>query len=377
LPACLRRVVAPLTLAVAVGAGVVPVLAPAAPASAASVTTVYMAPLTKGGSDRHTGLGPSSAVSSLARVEQVLAQRKPVGDVVVRIKQGTYVQAQTTWKFYVPGHTISFMPANYVPGHGRPAGGDPVFLDASQHGRHVAGWWFQALEPTNPTGALHDGGNAGLRFYYLTVEDYTNAISFDGQTGHNSQVMDARLPLYTKPSAGLNNNEVSGMTFYDIGDTFAPGQTGYGAILLTDSSGNDITNNTFDTVENSGSTAGLIHGIYVTHFSDYNSISLNKFETINSYAVKVRDRSNFNNVTRNRFYSISYAAFEDQYCDTACADEDPGTPRQCASYGNRFTDNLIASGAAYSMDPAGETNAGGSPCSIPRGEQRLYVGGNT
>jgi hypothetical protein len=355
-----------------------------ATSAAAATTTVYLAPAAKGGSDQHTGLSASSPVLTLARAQQVLQQRKPAGDVYVRIGQGTYVTGQTRWTFYVPGHTISFLPANYTIGHGRPANGDPVFRDSGSGSKHTAGWWFQAQLPPAASGPLHDGGTTGLRFYYLGVQDYTNGISFDGQTGHtdhNSQ----SPPMYVKPSAGLNGNTVFGLTMTDIGDKFASGQTGYGAILLTDSSGNRIANNTFSVIENSGSTTGLIHGLYVTHFSSSNSITANSFATISSYAIKVRDRSNVNDVEHNRFSSTAGAsAYRDEFCDLACAKANPGTPRQCASYGNRFLDNTIgtvfgssAKQATWSMDPSGLTNAGGSGCSIPSGQQRLRTGGNT
>lgn len=355
-----------------------------ATSAAAATTTVYLAPAAKGGADQHTGLSASSPILTLARAQQVLAQRKPAGDVYVRIEQGTYVTGQTKWTFYVPGHTISFLPVNYTIGHGRPANGDPVFRDSGSGSKHTAGWWFQAQEPTAASAPLHDGGPSGLRFYYLAVQDYTNGISFDGQTGHtdhNSQ----NPPLYVKPSAGLNGNTVFGMTMSDIGDKFASGQTGYGAILFTDSSGNRIANNTFSVVENAGATTGLIHGLYVTHFSSSNTITGNSFATISSYAIKVRDRSNLNDVEHNRFNATGgVSAYRDEFCDTACATANPGTPRQCASYDNRFFDNTIgtvfggsAKLATWSMDPSGLTTAGGSPCTIPGGQQRLRTGGNT
>jgi hypothetical protein len=365
----------PVTVAgLAVAAAPAALAAPAAAAKAPASLTVYMAPSSKGGSDRHSGLAGTSPVLTLARVQQVLKQRKPTGDVTVRIQQGTYVAGQTTWDFYVPGHTISFMPANYVIGHGRPAGGDPSFADATSRGQHVAGWWFHAELPPSGT-ALHDGGNTGLRFYYLQVEDYTNGISLDGQTGHGWH-NNAKPPLYTKPSAGLNDNDVSGMTFSDIGDAFAPGQTGYGAILFTDSSGDTIANNTFDDLYNTGDHDEL-HGLYMTHFSSYNTVDRNLFENTNGEAVKVRDRSDFNNFADNRFdHTGGVAAYLDIYCNMQCAQQSPGTARQCANYGNRFADNTIETGAIWDMIPSGETDAGGPGCSIPRGQQRLHTADN-
>lgn len=57
--------------------------------------------------------------------------------------------------------------------------------------------------------------------------------------------------------------------------------------------------------------------------------------------------------------------------------------RQRASYHNRFFHNTLISdyggrkGHAWSLSPAGLTNAGGKPCSIPAGDQRLRTGDNT
>jgi hypothetical protein len=357
---------------------------PAASAADAATTTVYLAPSAAGGSDSNTGLSSSSPILTLARAQQVLQQAAPAGDVQVLIDQGTYVEAPLKWTFYVPGHTITFMPVNYVIGNGRPPGGDPVFEDTTTSGTHTAGWWFQAQLPAAASDPMHDGGTTGLRFYYLQVADYTNGISLDGQTGHTYKDTESP-PMYIDPSAGVNGNTVFGMTLTDIGDLYAPGQTGYGAILLTDSSSNRIANNTFDHVENSGSDVGLIHGIYITHFSSSNSVTANKFNVISSYAVKVRDRSNFNDVEDNTFDATGgTSAYRDEFCDLTCVDANPGTPRQCASYDNRFFDNTIgtvfdgtAQQAVWSMDPDGLTYAGGTGCSIPSSYQRLYTGGNT
>jgi hypothetical protein len=217
------------------------------------VFTIYLAPASKGGSDSHTGLTTSSPILTLARAQQVLQQKKPDTNVQVRITQGTYVAGETDWTYYIPGRTIAFMPVNYVLGQGRPAGGDQVFSETSKH----FWWWFHALEPSAATAPLHNGGTSGLQFYYLAIEGYANGIGLDGQTGHpsvNSQ------GLYIKPSSGLNGNSVKGMTFQNVGDKYGPGPgiDGFGAILLTDSSNNIISNNTFDNIENTGSTTGQV-----------------------------------------------------------------------------------------------------------------------
>lgn len=342
-------------------------------ASAAPTLTIYLAPSNKGGSDKHTGLSSKSPILTLAEAQKILGAKDPKGNVIIRIDQGTYVAAQTNWSFYVPGHTVAFMPANYVVGHGRPAGGDPVFVDSGSGAHHTAGWWLDATRPSAASSPLHDGGNAGLQFYYLQIEDYTNGISLDGHASINS------AGWWYQTGKGLNDNYVSGMTFYDIGNAYAGGQIGYAAILLTNSSHNTITNNTFQDIYNISANASQVHGLYVTHFSSSNSITKNKFEDLGAEAVKIRDRSNDNTVNDNRFYSISgVSAYLDEFCDATCIAENPGTGRQCASYDNHFDGNLIDGAAAYTdLIPAGETNAGGGICSIPKGIDRLYASGNS
>lgn len=353
-----------------------------APALAASTFNVYLAPAGSGGSDANSGLSQSSPILTLNRAQAVLQQASPTTDVTVDILQGSYTEGETDWSFYVPGHTISFMADGYVLGGGRPAAGDPVFTNTTSGGLHPGAWWFKALLPGS-SDPFHDGGTTGLRFYYLRVRDYTGGISFDGQTGHT--YLDSESPpMYIKPSAGVNGNTVFGMSFEQIGNKFTNATWGYGAILFTDSSGNNIENNTFDQVENT-TNPGAIHDLYITHFSSSNSVTRNRFTTVSSYAVKVRDRSNYTDVESNTFDDTGgTSAYRDEFCDLACVEANPGTPRQCASYDNRFKNNAIgtvyggsAQQAVWSMDPPGLTYAGGTGCSIPSGLQRLITGGNT
>jgi hypothetical protein len=353
------------------GPGLTAGAAGAAVAARPGNVAIYLAPASQGGKDSNTGLTSSSPILTLAHAQQVLTKLNPTGNVTIRIKQGTYVASAITWSFYVPGHTVSFMPANYT-GGGRPPGGDPVFADPTANGTHVGQTWFTAILPPAPS-PLHNGGNTGLRFYYLDIEDYTQGISFNGQAGHSWH----NQTFYVQPSAGVNDNDVSGMTFNDIGDSFAPSQTGYGVILFTDSSDDAISNNTFDDIYNSGDTDQL-HALYITHFSSSNTVDKNLFENTNGEAVKVRDRSNFNDIFSNTFKATGgVAAYLDDFCDQQCVNgASPKKYRECASYGNRFADNTIETGAWWDLIPPGETYAGGAPCAIPKGDERLHTAGN-
>jgi hypothetical protein len=71
------------------------------------------------------------------------------------------------------------------------------------------------------------------------------------------------------------------------------------------------------------------------------------------------------------------AAYLDDFCDQQCVNgASPKKYRECASYGNRFADNTIETGTWWDLIPPGETYAGGAPCSIPTGNERLHTAGN-
>nr|WP_198151287.1 right-handed parallel beta-helix repeat-containing protein [Kibdelosporangium sp. MJ126-NF4]CEL14159.1 hypothetical protein [Kibdelosporangium sp. MJ126-NF4] len=354
-------------------------------ASAVDVFTVHMS---ASGSDSADGLTPATAVKTLVRVQQVLRDAQPDTDVEVRIKQGTYVSPPMhDWRFYVPGHTVSFMPSDYEYGEGESGiAGRPVFRNT---GDKPAGFWLQPRLPKDKTDPLYDGGNSGLRFYYLQVEQYSaGAVSVYGDSERDIADETYSPPLRKQGSKGLNGNTFFGMVFTHLGSKWAPCGTdcyGWGAIVLTNSSGNRIANNHFLNIENHGNYGGHIHGLYVTHFSSDNTMSANRFSYINGDPVKIRDRSNFNTVEDNTFTRTGRLGFyRDEFCDAACVKEHPKIERQCASYHNRFASNRLISdydgdnsSEAWTLSPPGLTNAGGTPCTIPAGDQRLRTAGNT
>lgn len=351
---------------------------------AQSVFTVYMAPPSAGGSDDHEGLTPDQSVVSLVRVEQVLRAYQPSTDVEVRIKQGVYeLPPMQNWRFYVPGRTISFLPIDYQYGDSHEdIAGRPVFRNKrNANGTYPDGFWLVARPGATPTSPLYNGGTSGLRFYYLQVELYSHGgigINAGTTTDHRYDP-----PIYLKANHGLNGNTFFGMQFMKIGNKWTGGDYGYGAIVLTNSSRNTIANNHFVNVENTAAYRGYIHGVYATHFSSYNQVSANRFAYIGGNPVKTRDRSSLNTFEGNTFTRTGDTAYyRDDICDRACAIAN-NMSRECAGYGNRFVNNNLVSGyegsaiATWLLSPAGNTYAGGSPCTLPAGERRLYTGGNT
>lgn len=350
-----------------------------------AVFTVHMAPSGGGGSDANDGLTPETAVASLPRVHEVLRANDPTTDVEVRIEQGTYVaKSFSGWRFYIPGHTISFMPIDYVPGEGLPDGGLPVFQNAKCGDVYCDGFWLQPRLPTDPNDPMYGGGDSNLQFYYLRVEYFSaGGVSVYGDSERDVEDETYNPPLRVRGSEGLNNNKFFGMQFRRLGSKWSGGDWGYGGIVLTNSSNNLIENSHFVNIENANPYAGHIHGLYITHFSSNNKVVRNKFSYISGYVVKSRNQSNFNTIEYNNISRAGRASYyRGEFCDKQCA-IDNDMARQCASVHDRFFYNEVHGGyngghiSNWSLSPEGLRYAGVAPCSIPEGEQRVYTGGNT
>lgn len=317
-----------------------------ASAQAAKVLRVYLDPA---GADTNNGLSPSTPVVGLARAQQVVAQAKPNVDVEIRVKAGVYTAAPVTWTTYVPGHTISFLPADYTYGRGSDAiKARPVF-----RGDGSNGFWFRAELPEG-----HAGGDTRLRFYYLQVEQYSNGgIMLDGGTKTGTQGMIAGA------SRGVNGNTIYGMYFRAIGSKHTRAGVGFGAVDLINSQNNIIEANDFVEIENSGALdqQALIHGVYLAHFSSGNSIRGNRFTTVSGDPIRTRNGSNSNTITANVFTRAgSKAYFSDWF-------QRSGEARECASLENRFYANTLSSGytgaiSAWTVSPGGRTFTGGPGC---------------
>jgi hypothetical protein len=293
------------------------------------------------------------------------------------------------WRFYVPGHTISFMPIDYEYGEDRNGIAEmPIFRNArNSDGTYPNGFWLQPRLPTDKNHPLYNGGTSGLRFYYLQVEYYSlGGVSIDGHSERDDDDERYNPPLRVRAGAGLNGNTFFGMVFTNLGTRYAGDaeKFGYGAIVLTNSSNNKIENNHFVRIENKRPHEVHIHGLYITHFSSNNSIRNNQFVKNSGEPVKVRNMSNFNAVEHNTFIESGVKSFyRDEFCNQQCAIEHKQS-RQCASYHNRFFYNKLISdyrggdsSESWTLEPPGLTYPGMAGCSIPAGDQRLRTGGNT
>ena len=353
-----------LLAAVVLAAGAL-ALAPAGVAAADEVFVVYLDPA---GSDANDGLTPATGVKTLQGAQDILTAAAPQTDVEVRIKQGTYVAPTTTWRFYVAGHTISFMPIDYEYGEKVDGiAGRPLFRSNG-----TAGYWFSAKLPDG-----HPGGDTNLRFYYLQVERYsTGGLELNGGTVTNS------LGVWVPRTAGVNHNSTYGMVFQNLGSKYSSAGFAYGAIDMVNSSDNLIQNSHFLHVENTGESIELVHALYVAHWSKRNVITANRFYYVSGAPVRMRNDSNDNDIYANTFERagpISY--YSEWFCDTACAIRDDHA-RECASHGNVFHDNNTITGYSgrdiswWGLSPGDNDYAGGAGCTN-EGQKRIRTYGNT
>lgn len=269
-------------------------------------------------------MSPKGSVRTLDQAQNAIRAAKPTSNVVIRIKAGTYTtNPKTTWTTFIKDRSISFVGAD---------GPRPLFVNARKPGK-VDGPWLKATVPADL------GFKAGrLTFRHLEVRGFTGGIALDG----GAPKVDGKY----EQGPGLNHNSVSDMVFRKIGDKHTRGGAfGYGAVILTNSSDNEIRKNTFVDVENKAPQGPKIHGTYVTHFSRRNTITGNTFTRISGDPVKLRDRSNSNTITGNAFTRAGhYSYYREEFCAGACLKKNVGKPLECASSGNRFSGNTRRSG---------------------------------
>jgi hypothetical protein len=348
-----------------------------APAHAAGVFTVYVAP--NGDDVANNGRSATSPMATLEGAQEIVRSAKPRTDVEIRIKPGTYVSdPKTIWTTYVPGHFISFLPVGYTfANHGRGVA-RPVFANKGEPGHRPDGNWLQAQSGPG----LDSTGAARLRFFHLEVRGFQGGISFDGGT-KRVQVAGQQRKEYKKQGGGLNDNTVQGMAFRQIGNKDTGGKFGYGALILTNSSRNQIRDNTFTAVENNGAYGAKLHGTYVTHFSDANVIVHNTFTSISGDPVKLRDRSDNNQITGNTFTRAGhYSYYREEFCTGPCLVANPTKDLECPSGGNHFAGNTLRSGYRgrplpdVSLAPKSNTDKGPAGCpDLPEGV-RVTAAGN-
>ena len=270
---------------------------------------IYLAP---DGDDGNDGQSPQTAILTLLRANALLEARQPRRPVTVVIGLGTYFGQRVNWRYIMPNHGVEFT---------RPDGAEtrPVF-DGCRDGECPGGTWFQISSST--------GQPTRLTFNYLQIQHYGTAMSFNGN--RNAE------------DASNGGNRVFGCYLSRIGNIFnANLNPSTAAIRLVNSDDNIIENTHFVDIINTRS-AGLIHGVYVAHMSDRNTIERNRFLRNSGDPVRLRDFSNDNVINGNRFIRSGIeAGYTDWYCDHEARDDCTKPAPECPSWNNQFRNNQL------------------------------------
>jgi hypothetical protein len=317
----------------------------------AATFDLFLAP---DGQDRANGRNREQAVQTLERIQQILVTEKPATDVRILIAPGTYRAQQVRWSYSRPDFQIRFEPLDREADR-------PVFDGCREGGREGecgGGTWFtfnhSSGKPTN------------LVFDSLRIQNYQTAISLVGNR-NNIQ-------------ASNGKNIIRNCYFYRIGNLTNPRiNPSTAAVRLVNSKENLIENNDFIDIINIGRESAL-HAIYLAHHADSNRIDNNRFINQTGDAVRVRDFSNGNIITRNKFVRAGIGgAFSEWYCDSDTRSDCTKATPECPSWENEFRDNLI--GTNFQGEPLPEfvfyqkeTTSG---CRKPSSRaQRLITSGN-
>lgn len=178
------------------------------------------------------------------------------------------------------------------------------------------------------------GTDTGLIIQGLQIKNYFTAISLEGNRDD---------PRLNNSGTVIRRN-----IFRNIGSiaSIDINQDSTAAIRLVNSKNNLIESNYFQSIRNKKS-CGLLHSIYVAHFSSGNQISNNTFNDVCGSAIKLRDQSNNNIIRSNKFSHLeNVPAIEEWFCDMATHKECTKKLGECPSTGNLQQGNFISNSGA-------------------------------
>jgi hypothetical protein len=264
---------------------------------------LYMA---ANGSDAYDGRSPSSPIATLARAQKII-EALPPQDITINIAPGHYARQSVVWAYTMPRHAIRFVGA----GDGR------TVFDGERKGLTL----FRLRGDK--------GAATNLHFRGLTITNYVTAITLNG---------DRERPHLFNSSNSIVSNE-----FVNVGG-IGSDPVGYSTavVRLVNSDQNTIRGNLFRGM--TGTRCELLHAIYLAHSSSKNVVADNTFEDGCGDPIRIRDASNDNIITGNRFNRVGdRAAVSEWHCAgrAKCTKKAP----ECPSAGNVLSENAV--GVSY------------------------------
>lgn len=222
-----------------------------APVATAAEVTVYLSP---SGDDSGDG-GSESPVGSLARAAELL-EDAPSDSATIAIEPGTYYESAVVAWNRVPQGMVRLQSTSNT--------SRPVF-DGSKATGNLHYW-------------MNTAGGPSLDVRGLLVRNYRNGgIRMD-----------------------TDGNVVHDLVFVNLGNRHVPDGPGYAALHLLGSSGNTVTDNVLDRLENVD-CPGCIHAIYAANGSSDNVVTGNSMSRITGDPVRLRHDTHRNVFAHNTF----------------------------------------------------------------------------
>jgi len=275
--------------------------------------------LATNGDDGNDGQSIARPVATLKRAIELSRNKVKSEEDAVRIfvQPGTYV-----------GQTIVLESSDTkgrlaIIGQGKKPDEFPIFAGAG----NIATWF---------TLRGSQGRDSGLTIEALKIRDYFTAVSLEGDRDDKRR--------------GNAGTTIRRNVFQNIGSVaVSENASSTAAIRLVNSHSNIIENNYFGRIRNR-QDCGSLHAIYVAHFSSGNVISNNTFDDICGSVIKLRDRSNDNIIRNNRFAHLErVSAIEEWFCDMADRQDCTKKLGECPSTGNAADGNSISESVQPTM----------------------------
>jgi hypothetical protein len=292
---------------------------------------VYLKP---DGNDQADGLTRDTALASLSIAIDRALQKADAGHDSLRISvaPGVYRGQRSTTKGSSEGKALVISPER--------EGGERPRFDGNGKG----GTWL-TLE--------NSGGKATrLTIEGLEITNYLTVISLNGKR--------------TSEAASNSRNVIRNNIFRNIGQIADPAaEFSTAAVRLVNSDDNQITNNRFINIRNIN-RCGLLHAIYIAHYSTGNYIAENVFDGGCGATIKVRDRSSNNVIVNNDFVNQEASVFLDSFCNKDLKDNCTKKDAECPSWNNEFRQNRLSRLGKKALASPVKTLGSNQPSGCPR-----------
>lgn len=274
--------------------------------SAQATVSLYLSP---NGKDSNNGKSETNPLKTLRQVWKLIQSGSDNEDYLVNVLPGEYIGQSTRIK--LSGHS----PRVVITGVRTSNGDYPVFRGKG------------TLESWLVVNAV-DGVATNLTIENLTVQDYFTAIILTG----------------TKYEDGAYNTGtvIQNNVFRNIGSIASKkDHMSTAAIALINSRNNRILGNKFYNIRNKSECPHL-HALYIAHEASNNVIDNNLFDGACGAPIRLRDRSNQNKITNNRFVRIEDSpAVQEWYCDKGARRGCSEIKGECPSINNALKGNRI------------------------------------